>query len=487
MISTILGAGILGLPYAFSRSGWLLGYLLLVLSSIFALIGLLLLQFCADKTSHAQPVSFHSVAAASSARFAPLIDLAVLIKCFGVATAYLIVVGDMATAAIRYLSSSTTISRGFAIVAGFIIAAPLSCFHNLDALKYTSSLSLLLILALFVVVVMYTNENLLDPCEDSSSLSCSGNRYLFAESSGDVFKILPVFIFGFTCHQNSFSVINELCDPSVRRIAGVFVFSIIIALCLYCAIATSGYHTYGSFVQSDLLKSYPQNGLLATLRLSVAFIETFHYPLQINPARRSALSLIEYFLDHQPSTIMSPQKYYVRYTVVTFVLLTASVGIALTVSDLGIVIELVGATGSLFVSYIIPGALFLSLYPATAMATAPDGSTAFSASSIPSSLTYTSVSLGTANSCLNLENQLSAVDLHTSDNTSRNKYMDSGSYTTSVEIQLNSANTINASSLIRATNANSLLVSNLRTLAAIQLGFGLTVMPICIMCILFVA
>jgi len=370
MVSTIIGAGILGLPYAFSRTGWLLGFLLLLLSAIFAAVGLLLLLLCSLKI--AQPVSFRAVASAASSRFAPLIDLAVLLKCFGVATAYLIVVGDVGSAAANYLyykyssssssSSPWMLSRELAISVGFALAAPLSCLHNLDGLKYTSSLSLLLLFVLVVVVVMYGESGLLDPCEGSvPPAPCAGGRRVIAASVWDIFRVLPIFIFGFTCHQNSFSVVNEIREPTAVRIGGVFIFSVSIGLCLYSAVAASGYHTYGDFVQSDLLRNYPQNGLLAVLRLLVAFIETFHYPLQMNPARRSALSLLELYLDSpQESTRCAST----RYAIVTAVLLVASFSIALIVSDLGVVIGLVGATGSLCVSYVIPGAVFLLLFPA---------------------------------------------------------------------------------------------------------------------------
>ena len=42
------------------------------------------------------PSSFYTVAKASVPSFTKLIDVAVMIKCFGVGTSYLIVIGDLA-------------------------------------------------------------------------------------------------------------------------------------------------------------------------------------------------------------------------------------------------------------------------------------------------------------------------------------------------------------------------------------------------------
>jgi hypothetical protein len=51
LASTIIGAGILGVPYAFSKAGWILGTFLLVLCAFLSVFGLHLLSICAKKVS----------------------------------------------------------------------------------------------------------------------------------------------------------------------------------------------------------------------------------------------------------------------------------------------------------------------------------------------------------------------------------------------------------------------------------------------------
>ena len=82
--NTIIGAGMLGLPGAFQGTGWLSGIIILVLSAIFSALGLILLSQAACITE--RPCSFYTVAMASVPRYTILIDLAVALKCFGVAT-----------------------------------------------------------------------------------------------------------------------------------------------------------------------------------------------------------------------------------------------------------------------------------------------------------------------------------------------------------------------------------------------------------------
>ncbi len=42
--------------------------------------------------------------------------------------------------------------------------------------------------------------------------------------------------------------------------------------------------------------------------------------------------------------------------------MVGSLTLAIAFNDLGVVVEIVGATGSILISYILPGALYLSIY-----------------------------------------------------------------------------------------------------------------------------
>ena len=60
LTSTILGAGMLGLPYAYANMGWILGTLLILLCGTAATFALYFLAVCAKKTK--LPSSFYTVA-----------------------------------------------------------------------------------------------------------------------------------------------------------------------------------------------------------------------------------------------------------------------------------------------------------------------------------------------------------------------------------------------------------------------------------------
>jgi hypothetical protein len=86
------------------------------------------------------------------------------------------------------------------IFLGFAVVAPLSCFKKVDALKYTSGLSVMFVCFLAMLVLLYSipGDNL-DPCayDDDEILedTCVGNRRMVSVT-GDTFRVLSIYIYG---------------------------------------------------------------------------------------------------------------------------------------------------------------------------------------------------------------------------------------------------------------------------------------------------
>ena len=279
LISTICGAGILGMPFAYAHTGYVLGSFLLFLLGMFSFIGLHLTAVCARMTR--RPVTFKSVADLASPHLAVVIDVAVAIQCFGVACAYLIVVGDLMPRSIEHLFG-LSIARELCILFGFCIAAPLSFYHQLDALKYSSSVSMVFIFVLVIVTVVYSPLTPLNPCQ---SEECTGDVVPFTANPSDVLRVLSIFVFGFTCNQNAYAVINELKRPTQNRYDSVFGYSTLTGAVFYFIVAMAAYFTYGDHVESNILKSYPRSATISVCRLLICFVEILHFPLQINPGK----------------------------------------------------------------------------------------------------------------------------------------------------------------------------------------------------------
>ena len=288
LTSTIIGAGVLGLPYSFSKTGWIVGLILISLCAAMSALALHFLSLCIRKTK--SPSSFYLVAEKALPSVVWLIDFTVAVKCFGVATSYLIVIGDLMPVAMMELYlPNQWLQRNTWVIIGFIFCAPLSCFSSLDALKWSSAISLVFLLFLAVVIVLYAFPDLsgLDPCFGQISM-CNGSK-IFVGTDLDALKVISVFIFGYSCQQNIFSIVNELHIPTQARVNTIIAASVGSAWALYAVVASFGYLTYGDHVLSDVLKSYPVTPTITACRISMSLIVACHFPLQV----RNTTSLID--------------------------------------------------------------------------------------------------------------------------------------------------------------------------------------------------
>ena len=274
LTNTIVGSGMLGLPYAVAKSGWVLGLVLLAISGVATIFSLHLLTICSTKV--AAPSSFYAVTEASIPRFTFLIDFAVFLQTFGAAAAYLIVIGGLMPDVMQQIGATGIWQqRHVWVLLGFAVVAPLSCLRNLDALKYTSAMAVAFVVFLTIIILLFAaNVSGMNPCADAEDTeNCAGDTHL-AVITLDTFRVFSIFIFAFSCQtvssvigiavlssflQNIFAVVNELRQPTQRRFDTISWASIGTAGLIYATVAAGGYVTYGSDVESNVLMNYPRN------------------------------------------------------------------------------------------------------------------------------------------------------------------------------------------------------------------------------------
>lgn len=356
LTNSIIGSGILGLPFAFSAAGWILGYMLILGSAVVTIFSLHLLSLCATKVEH--PSSFYKVTNAAIPSCTFLVDASVASMCFGVAVSYLIVIGGLMPDVMKnFAISGFWEEREVWIIIGFAIVAPLSCFKNLDALKWTSALAVFFVIFIALMIVTYAGDNALDKCEDDGD-DCVGATTNIAFSV-DTIRVLGVFVYAYSCQMNIFPVYNELRNHTQKRINNVIYWAIGLAFVLYCTVAGAGYSTYGEDVESNVLISYPKSTLTSVARIFISLLVAFSYPLLANPGRNSSMELWR-MTDRDPLAAHKNAKF--RFIAVTFVFLFGSFGVAMILNDLGVVLALIGATGSTVVTFILPGAAYYVMF-----------------------------------------------------------------------------------------------------------------------------
>jgi amino acid permease len=362
LANTIMGAGILGLPYAFAKTGWLVGTILMFICASSSVFSLHELSVCAAMT--AKPSSFYSVAMLAAPRWVWLIDAAVAIKCFGVATSYLIIIGGLMPEAMKQAGAASNIQdRHLWIGIALGIIGPVAFQNSLEVLKFTSTMSICFVSFVSVMIIVFAfPDSGVDPCgkvDVAAGEICVGDEFAVNSNSVEVLGALPIFVFAFTCHQNAFPVVNELVNPTQPRVDVVMISAIATAFSVFIVVAIAGFLTYGSEVASDVLQSYPDMPVTTVARICISLLVCFTYPLQCNPSRRSILNIWK-FVDGNKDPSASVFRF--RYILITVLFIALSFLIAFVLSDLGVMLALVGATGSTIVSYILPGGFYYALH-----------------------------------------------------------------------------------------------------------------------------
>ncbi|OCK85232.1 hypothetical protein K432DRAFT_377820 [Lepidopterella palustris CBS 459.81] len=376
LVNTILGAGLLAMPSAMSKMGILLGIFVIAWAGLTAGFGLYLQSRCARYVDRGV-ASFAALSQLTYPNLSVIFDAAIAIKCFGVGVSYLIIIGDLMPGVVRGFAPgaaeiSFLVDRQFWITAFMLIVIPLSFLRRLDSLKYTSVIALISIAYLVVLVFAHFVKG--DTLEDRGPV-----RVFEWAGAIPTLAAFPVIVFAYTCHQNMFSILNEIFDNSHFRTTSVVGASIGSACFLYILVAITGYLSYGDNVSGNIVNMYPPAVPSTIGRLAIVILVMFSYPLQVHPCRASVDACLKWQpkrrsrqIESSPSrnALLNGSKSSskpaielsdLRFAVLTTLIVVLSFVVAMTVSSLEKVLAYVGSTGSTTISFILPGLFYYKI------------------------------------------------------------------------------------------------------------------------------
>ncbi|ODV81949.1 vacuolar amino acid transporter [Suhomyces tanzawaensis NRRL Y-17324] len=408
LLNTIIGAGILAMPFGLKSNGLLLGCLLIVWSSLTSSFGLYLQNKVAKYTQQQGAISYFSLAQITYPHLSVVFDSAISIKCFGVGVSYLVVIGDLMPKIMESLhvaEESLLMHRNFWITLFMaVIVVPLSYLKKLDSLKYTSVVALFSVVYLICLVIEHYAVN--DIPIENKTITWFGPVSLKSTLSS-----FPIFVFAYTCHQNMFAIINELKPldkhgSTTRQSNLIIRNAITTAAASYLIVGIIGYLSFGDSVNGNIITMYPRDSILSLIgRLCIVIMVSLSFPLQCHPCRGSINHVLHFLTvgitssktrsthqaqgytslqsdieslnsitsesiqdesfisttpvegaqdtdGHSPIIVPLTTK---RFYVITTIIVTLSYLVAITVTSLEHVLAFVGSTGSTSISFILPG------------------------------------------------------------------------------------------------------------------------------------
>lgn len=350
MANSIIGAGIIGQPYAFRQAGMVLGIVLLVLLTGIVDWTIRLIVINA-KLSGAD--SFQTTVEVCFGRSGLIaISIAQWAFAFGGMIAFCVVVGDTIPHVLDSLFPSLRdipflwlLTDRRAVIILFILGVsyPLSLYRDISKLAKASTFAVISMLVIVATVVIEGVQ--VDP-----DLRGELRGYIFVNTG--LVQAIGVISFAFVCHHNSLLIYGSLRKPTLDRFALVTHYSTGISMVLCLVMASAGFVTFGSKTQGNVLNNFPTDNIVVNIaRLCFGLNMLATLPLEVFVCRSVMTTF--YFPDepHNPN----------RHLIFTTSLVVASVIMALITCDLGTVLELIGATSAAALAYILPPLCFIKL------------------------------------------------------------------------------------------------------------------------------
>jgi len=309
--NTIIGTGILSLPFTLSNTGITLGILFFVFS---AYVTKLSLCFYIDVAKIIAPNKYDIKISNLSEminmpKFGVFTNVAIILNCFGTATSLLIASSDFISSLFRNLLSDDytgiLLDNRFWITVEIIIVIPIVFRKSLASLKFFSLFSIFSISYLaFSIIFSYFVLKNEKPSSNPSSIEPLIEQEAevgFIRGILRKFMSVAIIIFAYGCQQNIFPIYSELKPAHRPYISHIIFYAVFFCTIIYLIIGYCGYATFGNKVLSNILNNYEDSNVIINIaRLAMAIYCTFTYSVQMHPCRESIKKeIISYKIRHQ--------------------------------------------------------------------------------------------------------------------------------------------------------------------------------------------
>uniref|UniRef100_A0A7M4FKY1 Putative sodium-coupled neutral amino acid transporter 11 n=2 Tax=Crocodylus porosus TaxID=8502 RepID=A0A7M4FKY1_CROPO len=345
IINSIIGSGIIGLPYSMKQAGFPLGILLLFGVAYITDYSIILLI----KAGNLSGMNTYQALVHKTYGFVGYLILSTLqfLYPFIAMISYNITTGDTLTKVFQRIPGvgpdNWLIDRHFVILCTTIIfTLPLSLYRDIAKLGKVSLTSLILTIVILVIVMIRA-------VTFSSQVPQTEDAWVFAKSNA--VQAIGVMSFAFICHHNSFLIYGSLEEPTLSNWSRITHVSVSLAVSISMMFAACGYVTFKGYTEGDLFENYCRGDDLATFgRFCYGVTVILTFPIECFVTREVIANV---FFKGNLTTVF--------HIVVTVIIVAVATGVSLVYDCLGIVLELNGVLSATPLIFIIPTACYLKL------------------------------------------------------------------------------------------------------------------------------
>lgn len=351
MANSIIGAGIIGQPYAFKDAGLIAGIVLLVGLTIVVdwTIRLIVINSKLSGASSFQGTVEHCFGKTGLVA----ISIAQWAFAFGGMVAFGVIVGDSIPPVFRAIWPNLHempvlhfLGDRRVVIVIFIlgISYPLTLYRDIAKLAKASTLALI---SMSIIISTVVIQGALTPLADRGSFTTP----LLTINDG-IFQAVGVISFAFVCQHNSLLIYGSLKTPTIDRFATVTHYSTGVSMIACLVMALAGFLTFGDKTLGNVLNNFPADNTMVTIaRLCFGLNMLTTLPLEAFVCREVMLN---YWFPGEPFNMN-------LHLIYSSALVVSAMIISLFTCDLGIVFELVGATSAAALAYILPPLCYIKL------------------------------------------------------------------------------------------------------------------------------
>ena len=304
LIATMVGGGVLSLPYALAKAGVVLGLVYLLIAAGLSAYSIRLLLSCSRRSG---ATSYEEVALKAFGRKAQMLTMVLVILLTYLAiVAYLILARDLASPLVESYVVGKKLDAGERNLIAYVVIvmiSPVCLANSVQSLKFTSLASIVALLVL-TLSIMYRCIEWMEIRKTSNS---SASVVYISTSVEDSIYAFPFMQVAFLCHFNVLPMHTGLRKPTKKRLDFVVNCTIMTASVIYIAVAVAGYYyaydhvcdkdsssscvdgvadnILNVFDVRDLLINAGRVGLFGTICLSL--------PLLVLPCRQTLMRLFK--------------------------------------------------------------------------------------------------------------------------------------------------------------------------------------------------
>ncbi|KAG8199869.1 hypothetical protein JTE90_015860 [Oedothorax gibbosus] len=345
-INSVIGSGIVGIPYALQQAGLGMGIILLLLIAV--------------ATDYSLCIMIKAGTAAGVTTYQALIQsqfgrpgyyfltVAQFIYPLIAMISYNIIIGDTITKVLmRMFDVSRTSLLGnrhfIVLISTIFVTLPLSLYRTIVRLSLVSFLSLLFAVSIVVFVVIRAFTM-------AGEIAITPNAFQFVNSGFT--EAVGVIAFAYMCHHNSFLLFDVLDNPTQKRWNLVTHISIGLSCLIIVVFGICGYVTFTGSVQGDLLENFCLSDDWANAARWIFTITIMlTYPIECFVTREVFENA--FFKEKQSSLL--------RHSILTISLVVLTFALSTLTDCLSIVLELNGVLAAVPLAYVLPAAAFIKV------------------------------------------------------------------------------------------------------------------------------